>query len=163
MRLQPKTVKILALLATGLLVVVVAFAAVMTVLIRDAGERHPQINAFAAGRSVTVSPIRFCTIKLQDCTEEGTPATLSVPPGGQLELSLPSEISGAPWRLLTVFQDPNGLIEDHERYYAPDETKSVTIASDGKQLNGIEIQLPSAVVDENGVPRAHAIWSIKTA
>ena len=39
----------------------------------------------------------------------------------------------------------------------------MTVPSDPDlQLLGVEIQLPSAVVDEAGEPIAHAVWAIKT-
>lgn len=165
MTLQSRTKKTLALIVVAVLVVLVAFVAVLTVLIRNAGERLPQVAAYAHGKSITVPPLQYCNLYLEDCVN-GELAKLDVPVDYPLQLSLPAEIADAPWRLVMVFEGPDGALVTEERYYAPGEVDAVTVRSAQHpplQLNGIEIQLPSAVIDEEGLPQAHAIWAIKTA
>ena len=165
MTLQSRTKKTLALIVVVLIIVLVAFVAVLTVLIRDAGEHRPEVTAYAHGKSITVPPLRYCNLYLEDCVD-GELAELDVPADYPLQLSLPPEIANAPWRLITVFEGPTGELVTEERYYAPGEAAAVTVRSTqhpSLQLNGVEIQLPSAVIDEEGLPQAHATWAIKTS
>ncbi len=165
MKLQPKTIRIVALLGTLVLVAAIGMVAAVVFALKGAEKPQPEIAAYAHGKTVTVHPYRYCTVDLEDCTE-GDVAALEVPIGYPLQISLPTAISDAPWRLVAVYQLPDGELLQTDRYYGKGEVAAVTVESDANpalQLNGIEIQLPSAVVDETGLPRAHAIWSIKTA
>lgn len=165
MNLKPKTVKILAALGVLALVAVVGLGAVLYLTLRDRGQHQPTVSAFAHGETVDVKPLEYCSVTLEDCTQ-GAIARLDVPGTEPLQLSLPHDISSAPWRLVMVFAGPDGTLVPKERYFAADETRAVTVQSDADpklRLNGVEIQLPSAVVDQNGLPQAHAIWSIKTS
>ncbi len=165
MKLQPKTIRIVALLGTLVLVAAIGIVAAVVLALHGKEKPQPEIQAYAHGKTVTVQPYRYCTVNLEDCTE-GAVAELDVPAGYPLQISLPKGISSAPWRLVAVYQLADGALLQTDRYYAKDEVAAVTVQSDTNpklQLNGIEIQLPSAVVDETGLPRAHAIWSIKTA
>lgn len=163
---QTRTKRIVLGLAVLALVAVIGAAIVVVVAVRNADEQLPQITAFGNGRSITVPPSVYCSIDLQNCSQ-GDLAVLDVDAGQPLQLSLPRAISDAPWRLVTVFQDPaTGELVPQERYFESGSRRAVTVVSDRKpawQLAGVEIQLPSAVVDENGLPRARAVWGIKTA
>jgi hypothetical protein len=83
-----------------------------------------------------------------------------------LQLSLPADIANAPWRMLSVFTTPRGERVAVERTYAQGSAPALSVVSDRDppwQLDGVELQLPGMVVDESGIPRAHAVWAIKTA
>jgi hypothetical protein len=163
---QTRTNRIVLGLAVLALVVVIGAAIVVVLAIRDADERLPEITAYGNGRSITVAPAEYCTLDLRECSQ-GELAVLDVNAGQPLQLSLPKEISDAPWRLVAVFEDPvSGELVPEERYFESGATAALTVVSDREppwQLAGVEIQLPSAVVDESGLPRAHAVWAIKTA
>ncbi|PBC46645.1 hypothetical protein CJ179_26665 [Rhodococcus sp. ACS1] len=161
--MQARTKKILALIAVGLIVVLVAFVGVVYTLVRNSSPRLPEITAFAHDRAEQVAPLGYCNLYLEDC-ETGDIAELDVPPGSSLQLSLPQEIVDAPWRMLIVYQDPSGQLLVQEQAHRAGETRAVTVpSSEDLQLAGVEIQLPSAVVDEQGLTQARAAWSIKTA
>jgi hypothetical protein len=163
-RLQPRTIKILALLATVVTVVAVAFVAVLVVAVDKAEPREPVISAFADGKAVKVAPLSYCSAELADCTT-GAIAELNVPAGTALELSLPSVISDGKWRLVMTFQGPNGPEFWHIEY-GPGERTTATVESKAtppQQLLGVEIQWPPAILDKAGRPITRAIWSIKTA
>lgn len=165
MNLKPKTVTILAALGTLVLVAVVGLGAVLYLTLRDPGQKQPIVSAYAHGENVEVKPLEYCSLTLEDCAQ-GSIAQLDVPGTEPLQLSLPHDISSAPWRLVMVFSQPDGSLVPQERYFSANETRAVTVQSDADpklRLNGVEIQLPSAVVDQNGLPQAHAIWSIKTS
>ncbi|MFD4266642.1 DUF2771 domain-containing protein [Rhodococcus sp. NPDC058481] len=158
-----KTKKIALVVTLGLVIALAGFAAVVTALVRGADERPPQITAFAGGKSLEVAPAQYCNLYLEDCVESPV-AELSVPRGKPLQISVPSDISDGLWRVVMVYQLDDGTVGLDERYHEPGESAAITVETpDGMQLNGIEIQLPSAVVNEQGQPLVHATWAIKTA
>ncbi|MFD4367151.1 DUF2771 domain-containing protein [Rhodococcus sp. NPDC058521] len=163
MNLQTRTKKIVALVAAGLLVVAVAFGAVITLLVRGAESTPPELTAYAHGKSIQVAPLAHCSLYLEDCVE-GDTAELDVPVGYPLQISVPKAISEAPWRIVEVYASPEGEPVLDARNFTPGSTTSVTVEStEEQQLVGVEIQLPSAVVDDQGFPHVRAVWSIATA
>jgi hypothetical protein len=163
MTLQARTKKIIALIAVVVLLVAGGLAAVVWRLVDSAAPKLPTVTAFAHGTSVTVEPTQHCNLYLEDCVENPL-GMLEVPAGFPLQLSLPTEISDAPWRLIVVYGDPKtGQTFVDGRLFAPGEQRAVTVPSDPAiQLLGVEIQLPSAVQDETGAAIAHAVWAIQT-
>jgi hypothetical protein len=163
MNLQARTKKAIALIAVVLVVVAVGIGAVVWKLVDSAEPRLPEITAYGDGNSVTVPPTQHCNINLEDCVEN--PITqLSVRAGYPLQLSLPSEISDAPWRLIAVYGDlQTGQTFLDGIMVEPGQQSAITVPSDPSlQLLGVEVQLPSAVVDEAGEPIAHAVWAVQT-
>ncbi|AOW94987.1 hypothetical protein BFN03_13900 [Rhodococcus sp. WMMA185] len=161
--MQSRTKKILTLLSVGLVVALVAFVGVIYTLVRNSPDRLPEITAFAHDRTERVSPLAYCNLYLEDCQSFGV-TELDVPPGYPLQLSLPPEIVDAPWRIFALYQDPSGAPVILQQAYRAGEKRAVTVpSSEELQLAGVEIQLPSAVVDQEGLPHARAVWSIKTA
>lgn len=163
MNLQARTKKMLALGVAALVVVAAAVAATVWKLVDSAEPALPTITAFAHGSTEGVQPAQHCTLYLEDCVEN--PITeLEVPAGYPLQLSLPGEITDAPWRMITVYGDTRtGQTYIDGMMFESGAKRAVTVPSDPSlQLLGVEIQLPSAVVDEAGEPISHAVWAIKT-
>lgn len=158
-----KTKKIALVVTLGLLITLAGLAAVVTALVRGADEKPPQITAFAGGKSVEVAPTQYCNLYLEDCVENPV-AELSVPRGKPMQISLPGDISNGLWRVVMVYQLDDGTVAFDEKYHSPGESLAITVETpDGMQLAGIEIQQPSAVVNEQGQPLVHATWAINTA
>ncbi|WP_330228293.1 DUF2771 domain-containing protein [Nocardia sp. NBC_00508] len=170
---------IVALVATALLVLTVAFVGVLAVLIRNADEPDVTLTAYAQGKTVTVRPFSYCAVNMQDCsilpedTVEGTffatlpcapdrpdchrgrTAELDVPAGYPLQLSLPKEVAEAPWLAQLVYTLPSGERVDRviSRYDYPDRALALTIESKPEpdlRLIGVEFQLPILARDETG-------------
>lgn len=124
----------------------------------------PQISVYSHGRTERVGPYVYCNVvNLNDCIEGGTQGDLPVSSRSPVQLSVPSSISRAPWRLLTVYEDERNTVTTA---YRPDTQLAVTIptvdARRGKVV-GIVVQLMTLVQDQKGelhdVP--HAEWSVK--
>ncbi|MFZ2177228.1 MAG: DUF2771 domain-containing protein [Rhodococcus sp. (in: high G+C Gram-positive bacteria)] len=161
--MQARTKKILALISVGLVIVLVAFVGVVYALVRDSPAEPPVITAFAHDRAAQVTPLVYCSLYLEDCVTSDF-AEIDVPAGYPLQLSLPQEIVDAPWRLMAIYQDRAGQLVVREEAHHAGEVHAVTIpSSEDLQLAGVEIQLPSAVIDDRGLTHARAAWSIKTA
>ncbi|WP_318841924.1 DUF2771 domain-containing protein [Rhodococcus sp. Z13] len=161
--MKARTKKTLALLLVALVVVAAGVAATVWKLVDSAEPALPTITAYAYGETVTVAPAQHCNLYLEDCVEHPL-GELYVPAGYPLQLSLPAEISDAPWRMITVYGDTRtGQTFLDGQMFEAGAQRAVTVPSDpALQLLGVEIQLPSAVVDEAGEPIAHAVWAIRT-
>ena len=147
--------------------VVVVLAGVLTaaavVLLPGGTPESPQLTAYSDGEVVSVPPTLYCDVGITSC-EVGATASLPVPAGRVLQVSLPSAIAEAPWRLLTVVTLADGTQRTDARFFRPGERIAVTVGSTDptEQLSGIEVQLPSSVLDADGLPRARATWGIST-
>ncbi|WP_433681168.1 DUF2771 domain-containing protein [Nocardia sp. CA-119907] len=166
---KPSTRTVVALAVAALLVFTVAFVGVLTVLVRRAAHPDPTVTAYAHGKTVTVEPFLYCTVKLEQC-KYGETVVLDVPAGYPLQLSLPKKIADAPWLAQLVYALPSGEKVDRvvSRNDFPEGALAVTIDSKPEpelRLVGVELQLPILARDETGrefyVP--HAAWSISTA
>ncbi|WP_433728252.1 DUF2771 domain-containing protein [Nocardia sp. CA-129566] len=166
---KPSTRTVVALAVAALLVFTVAFVGVLTVLVRRAAHPDPTVTAYAHGKTVTVEPFLYCTVKLEQC-KYGETVVLDVPAGYPLQLSLPKKIADAPWLAQLVYTLPSGEKVDRvvSRNDFPEGALAVTIDSKPEpelRLVGVELQLPILARDETGrefyVP--HAAWSISTA
>ncbi len=168
MNLAPKTKKIVAIGAVGLLVIGAVFTAVLALAIRDAPAHRPAITAFADGRTVVVEPYLYCPVEAPLCESDGVSYTVPMRAGYPLQLSLPSEITSAPWIVASVYGDDNGDAFEIDRLYLPGEKLGLTVPSvddEGRKLIGVEIRLPSGIIDADTNQEeiiSHAIWSIAT-
>ncbi|MEV6070004.1 DUF2771 domain-containing protein [Nocardia sp. NPDC052001] len=183
---KPNARTIVALLA-ALLVVAVAYVAVIVVVANRATKPDPEITAYAHGKSVTVAPFRFCNpkvangqIDLSDCNNSEAVSDLDVPAGSPLQISLPKEIAKAPWRMKLFYRLPGDNVavgaftyEDYKKGLVNTEVETsgtpaaITVPTPNDpqiELAVAELYLPVPAMDAQGnvgwVPSA--IWSIHT-
>ncbi|MCV7068516.1 DUF2771 domain-containing protein [Mycolicibacterium houstonense] len=129
------------------------------------GDQLPQISAYSHGHSVRIGPFQYCDVlNLDDCKETRDAGELPVTEKNPVQLSVPSSVSRAPWRLLRVYENP---IDTTVTYYTPKSTLAVTIPTVDPhrgRLTGLAVQLLTLVQDQNGEQFAlpHAEWSIST-
>lgn len=168
MNLTARTKKIVALLSVGLLVVGVAFVAVLAVLVSNADEDEPVVSVFSNGRTVEVEPYLYCPVSEPQCTNVGETTELDTGDAPVVQLSLPTTISGAPWVLASVYTDADGAVFENSEFNLPGDRRSATIATtdeEGRRLVGIEVRLPTGIIDPETLQEeivSHAVWSIAT-
>ncbi|MDG3011742.1 DUF2771 domain-containing protein [Rhodococcus sp. D2-41] len=123
----------------------------------------PQITFYANGKSVQAGPVKYCSIKVTDCVS-GTKAHLDVPTGSPVQISLPKEISRAPWTMTLEYLGPGMRSEYELRTFAPNDRTAVAVGGAGehRQLLTVEINLPSSVVNPQGEPFSRAYWALDT-
>lgn len=123
----------------------------------------PEITFYADGHTVVQGPLRYCDLEFLDCVD-GAIGDLAVPPGYPLQISVPSEVADAPWRLITVYGAADGTVQTQDQYFRSGERLAVTVRLDDPQaqLLGVEIQLPSGATDDAGNPFSRATWSLRT-
>lgn len=141
--MQARTKKILAAIGVIVLIAAAGLATVVTLLVRDAPEKLPTVSAYAYGTTVDVQA-GICDSSMQ-CADLEV-ATLPVPAGTPLQLSLPRDVAEGDWRLNVQFGDPRtGEVFEGYRDYTPGEVYSVTVPTrENEQLLGVIIQQPSS-------------------
>lgn len=139
-------------------------AVLVATLSACAAQGPPEITFYADRTTVVAGPQVLCSLDFQSCTQGGA-AQLDVPPGDILQVSLPSEIFDAPWRMLTAYIDVAGQQQVRDDYYRPGERLAVTVALDdpASVLQFVEIQLPSGVTNPDGTPVARGSWSVQNS
>jgi hypothetical protein len=111
-----------------------------------------------------VGPYQYCQVlDLNACRDPGVQGELRVDDRDPVQLSVPSAIAKAPWRLLQVYEDP---VDTTQTVYRPDTRLAVTIPTVDAQrgrLTGIAVQLLTLVQDESGeiFELPHAEWSVR--
>jgi Protein of unknown function (DUF2771) len=152
------------------LAVVVAVAAVCAglavwLVVRNQPPQHPQISAYSDRHLTRVGPYRYCNVlNLNDCQEPKTQGELPVNSRDPVQLSLPTAIGRAPWRLLRVYGDPRNTTTTVFRANTRLAVTIPTVDAHLGRLTGVVVQLLTLVVEPNGdvtdVP--HAEWSVRT-
>ena len=133
-------------------------------LTRRHGDVLPQVSVYSHGTTVRVDPYLYCNVvNLDDCVKPGVQGQLSVSGRYPVQLSVPSRISAAPWRLIRVFEDEDKTVESAFR---PGTQTAVTVPTADPQrgkLVGLVVQLITLVKDQNGELHdlPHAEWSVK--
>lgn len=156
--------RLLAVLTVVAVVSAAATAALIWRLTRDHEPELPEISAYSRGVATVVGPFQYCQVlDLNDCRPAGAQGELRVNDRDPVQLSVPSSIAKAPWRLLQVYEDP---VDTTLSVFRPNARLAVTIPTVDPQrgrLTGIAVQLLTLVQDQTGevfeVP--HAEWSVR--
>jgi Protein of unknown function (DUF2771) len=134
-------------------------------LARERGPQRPEISAYTHGHLTRVGPYLYCNVlNLGDCQTPQALGELPVNERDPVQLSVPTVIGRAPWRLLRVYEDPTNTTST---LFRPDSRLAVTIPTVDPQrgrLTGIVVQLLTLVLDSGGDLRdvPHAEWSVHT-
>ena len=143
---------------------VVAAAVLAATVSACAQQGPPEITFYSDRTAVVTGPQVLCSLDFTRCTQ-GEAAQLDVPPGHVLQVSLPSEIFGAPWRMLTAYTDAQGQQQVRDDYFRPGERLAVTVdlGDRASVLQFVEIQLPSGATNADGTPVARGSWSVQNS
>lgn len=156
---------VVLLLAVVVLVAACAAGIGAWSLARGDGSQRPEISAYSHGHLVRVGPYMYCDVlDLTDCQAGHAQGELPVNLRDPVQLSVPTSIGRAPWRLLRVYEDAANTTAT---VFRPGSRLAVTIPTVDAQrgrLTGIVVQLMTLVIDPAGqlhdVP--HAEWSVRT-
>jgi hypothetical protein len=114
-------------------------------LLAGCGGGTPQVTWSAGTQEATVGPSQFCDIRLRDCTnDEQAQAVLPVPAGTAVEVSVPSDVSEAPWSVVFAYVDASGQqTTGRSPVFAPkaQETYTLTLPEPGDVLQTAQVQL----------------------
>lgn len=110
MRLARPSRPVLVALLAGVVVIVV----VVVVLVATSGPSSPGDVTFRAGAAqTTASPTAWCDVEVTDCDDDADAvATLPVPAGTGLSVTVPDEVAQTPWQVAFTFRDAAGATQD---------------------------------------------------
>jgi uncharacterized protein DUF2771 len=134
-------------------------------LAHEQGPPQPEISAYSHGHLIRVGPYLYCNVlDLEDCQTPQAQGALPVNARDPVQLSVPTAIGRAPWRLLSVYEDPANTTTT---IFRPNSRLAVTIPTvdpERGRLTGIVVQLMTLVLDPAGELRGapHAEWSVRT-
>jgi hypothetical protein len=134
-------------------------------VLRDHSPQLPEISAYSRGQLTVVGPFVYCNVlNLNDCQTPQAQGELDVNNRDPVQLSVPGQISGAPWRLMQVYQDAKDPIITTFRPGTRLAETIPTVDPQRGRLTGFTVQLLTLVVDESGELRdaPHAEWSVRT-
>jgi len=154
-----------AIAAAALVVVAAAGAgAAAYVWVRGESSPLPEISAYSLRHTARVGPYFYCNVvDLNDCARPESEGAVAVNDREPVQLSVPSAISRAPWRLLKVYEDDRNTTTT---MFRPGTQLAVTIPTADPQRGrvvGFVVQLMTLVRDETGAvfDLPHAEWSVK--
>ncbi|GGC73130.1 DUF2771 domain-containing protein [Hoyosella rhizosphaerae] len=190
--------KFLAIATAVMVVAVLGIAATIGLHVRFEGDapHRSTVSVYASGQTTVVEPLAYCDLaalgeidrkyrgveistpaqnaELQAaqsaaCDPTGTPPIINANAGDTVQMSLPKEISGAPFNFLALYGSLNGTFDVVEINHSPGERRSLslpTVDDQGLPLSVVEFKLPMGVINpetgqEQFVP--HAVWSFGVA
>lgn len=114
----------------------------------------PTVTFDVAGSSLTAAPTQYCDNKLQNCRDDAN-ARLSapVPPGTPVRITVPEEVSGAPWQVAFAYLGKDGRTRTDGRspVAAPNQRTdyTLTLPDPADRLVTAQVQLfgPAPVAD----------------
>lgn len=129
---------------------IVVLCAPLALLAACGGSDAPPEVTFTAGAaSIVAKPTQFCDLHLQNCqSDANAPVRLAVPSGTALKVTVPSEISAAPWQVVFTYRSANGSQTDgRSPVLAPEQHPDYTL-----QLPAATDALVTAQVQQYGPP-----------
>ncbi|MDR7301510.1 DUF2771 family protein [Haloactinomyces albus] len=119
---------------------------------------QPRTTFYSHGESVRVAPIRYCNPQGRECSNPNPQAVedLVVPSGAPLQISVPEEVSAAPWQVVFRYRTDDGsLAEGRSPVFTPGQQHAYTLRfprneapqrgeSSGARLERVEVQRYSA-------------------
>lgn len=128
----------------------------------------PTVTFDVAGSSLTAAPTQICDNRMQNCRDDANARlTAPVPPGTPVRITVPEEVSGAPWQVAFAYLGKDGTTRTNGRSpLAPPGGRTeytLTLPDPADRLLTAQVQLfgPAPVVDPNtGTPSfpVRATW-----
>lgn len=89
----------------------------------------PQVTFSAGQASATAGPTQFCDLDLKNChNDPNAPVKLAVPVGTPLHVTVPQEVSSAPWQVVFTYVDPKGAsVDGRSEVLAPNQHPDYTL------------------------------------
>ncbi len=83
-------------------------------LLAGCGSSPPPTVTFAGGAAtVTAKPTQYCDLTLRDCqSDAAAPVTLAVPAGAAVTVTVPKDVSDAPWQVVFTYRSASGAQTD---------------------------------------------------
>lgn len=111
----------------------------------------PQVTFYSHGDSVRAAPVRYCNPMGRECSQPAPEAAkeLAVPADAPLQISVPEEISTAPWQIVFRYRTADDrLVEGRSPVFAPGRRHAYTLRlpRDGTRFEHVEVQRYAATL-----------------
>lgn len=130
------------------------------------GSGLPEVTFAAGGTSATVAPTQYCAIDLTGCENDpAAVATLAVPRGTSLRVTVPEEVGEAPWQVAFRYTVDGELRRGRTEVFAPGARSSYVLrVPEGGTLQTAEVQQYGApgAADGERFFRIRASWVVST-
>jgi len=142
-------------------------AAVLTTGLAGCGDSPGEVSFASGGRTLTTGPVRSCDVELTECeTHDDAAATLDVPPGGQLRITVPDTVATTPWQVVFRYGNADKAnkappVEGRTQVFPPGAQHEFTLkVPAGATLETVEVQQYGAPEIVNGQPsfRIRSAW-----
>ncbi len=114
------------------------------------GESRPEVTFYSHGDTARVAPVLFCNELGKQCSrpDQGNVGELGVPTDAPVQISVPEELSSAPWQVVFRYRGPDGKqVEERSTVFDPGKRHAYTLrVPGGGQVEHIEVQRYSAPV-----------------
>lgn len=106
---------------------------------------QPQVTFYSHGDSVRVSPVSYCNARGAECTKPRPDAVegLDMPASAPLQISVPEEVSKAPWQVVFRYRTADGReLEGRGPVFAPGRQHAykLDLPVPGARLTRVEVQ-----------------------
>lgn len=90
---------------------------------------EPAVSFYSTGHQVSTLPAQYCDSKVTTCyTATGVSATLRVPAGSPVQISVPSEVANAVWVVVFRYREPNGTTDSgRSAFFRPGSQYAYTL------------------------------------
>lgn len=116
-----------------------------TVVLTGCTAPDPEVTFYADRAAARIGPAQYCDAEISNCAAHPqAAAVLRVPPGRQLQISVPSEIASTPWQLAFRYRDQAGHEQDERSPVFSPKQKQLSyvlrLPNPADQLETAEVQ-----------------------
>ncbi|HEX3787013.1 MAG TPA: DUF2771 family protein [Pseudonocardiaceae bacterium] len=129
---------------------------------------EPGVSFFSAGHEIRTKPIQYCNSQVTTCyTANGDTASLAVPAGDPLQISVDSDVAQAVWVVVFKYRDQNGATQEDRSALFPAGTQyayTLRPPTPSDQLTLVQVQQIGAITmapgDTAPTYQATRVWSL---
>lgn len=130
----------------------------------------PEVTFATDGTTVPARPFLYCDVMVTSCERnEGAVASLAVPPGKPVTISVPGEVAESPWSVVVQYRAGNGEQREPETVatFVPGERHDYTVRLDdaAAQLQTVEVKQAGAKQEPGATSEiqllARGVWSLR--
>lgn len=132
---------------------------------------EPAVAFYADGHDVSTLPAQYCNANVTACyTSDGSAASLTVPAGSPLQISVAPEIASTVWLVLFRYKDASGAIQQDRSAVFPAYARyayTLTPPTPSDQLTFVQVEQIGAITmsatDTEPNFQATRVWTLNAS